>query len=938
MNPERRNNPSSNYRSRPTPETAGSSSGTLHGRDRERAALAALIDRARAGEGGAAVVSGEPGIGKSALLSDAADNATGMRVLRVHCAESEADMAFATLHQLLLPGLHLLHEPQSEPLRAVFGLWDGPASDSASVGSATLALLSRMASEQPLLCLVDDAHWADSASIEVLEFVARRVRAAPVAVVFALCPEEGRRSVSSGDVEVRLTGLDRRSARELLVDNVGQWLTSAQQNQIVAAAGGNPLAIRGLPVAVPHAGLPPNPLPIAERLRQAFLRRVRHHREPLRQLLLLIAAEGRCRWDVLSCAATLFEPNLRPTPDLLMALDDLVVMDGSTVAFRHPLVRSAVYYGAAPSARKRAHRALAGAGGRDAVRRAWHLGQAADERDEAAAEEFERAARLAACSSSATAAVLLARAVELGELRAARPRRLFESATAWWRVGDFDRAQSALACVDIADPLDGTMRIQVAWLRAAMELRLGRPADAVAMIRAVLDIAVKAPVQHSVPLLMLLWEASSAVPAAVVWDELSEVAERLSFAGSGEADLLGRMVRGCCRVREGKDAGLHPGDLAAVERSTDPGLLSWATGAVWELGDRARSRRLSRLAIRHARRLGTPVYLVSALRQAADDESASGHFDSAEALAEEGLQVAEATGQRNAILGFRGCLVVLAALRGREQQARSSARELIADALGQGAMDAVIAARRALGLLDLAAGRPEQALVHLGPLFDGSSCVSAMVNVPDLVEAAVQLDRPALAAEPLALFSRWAKAIDALEPNALVARCRALLSPPEDATTEFLQAVELHERGDQPLETARTLLLFGRHLRRRRRRSQARAPLWAALEAFHGLGAEVWAERARDELCAMGETVHFPVAGRLSALTPQESRIATAVSQGSTNRDIAAQLFLSPRTVDHHLRKIFRKTGVGSRAELTRLVLTENEGDMRGPPGLPRPG
>ncbi|WP_280318970.1 AAA family ATPase [Nocardia wallacei] len=905
-------------------DTAISSPGKLYGRDRERAALAALVGRARAGEGGSAIVSGEPGIGKSALLDDAGDNAAGMRVIRVHCAVSEADMAFATLHQLLLPGLDLLHflpEPLSDALRAVFGLSDGRAPNPRPVGSATLSLLSRMAGERPLLILVDDAHRADSASIEILEFVVRRVRAAPIAMVFAVCPEDGGRSVRGGEVEVRLRGLDRPSARELLLDRLGRRPTPAQEHEVLTAAGGNPLAIKGFPVVRPLMG---RPLPIAERLRLAFARRVARHREPLRQLLLLIAAEGECCWNVLCCAATLFEPDLRPQQDWLVTLDDLIVVDGSTVGFRHPLVRSAVYYGAAPSARKRAHRALAAADGADVVRRARHLGQFVEGRDEAAAEECERAARIAACSSPLTAAVLSDRAVELGELRAARPRRLVASATAWWRVGDFDRVESALACIDGADLRDGTTRLRVMWLRAAMELRFGRPADAVAMVRTVLDTAVKAPLQQSIPLLLLLQEACS---ATVGRDELSDVMDRLPLAGSGEADLLGRMVRGCCRVREGKDPGLHPGDVAAVEQLTDPGLLSWATGAVWELGHRARARRLSRSAMRQARRLMTPVYLVSALRHAVDHESASGHFDAAEALAEEGLQVAEATGQRNAILGFRGCLVVLAALRGRESQALPLARELIADALSQGVPDAVIAARRALGLLDLAAGRPEQALVHFGPLVDGAYRAPAMADVPDLIEAAVQLDRPDLATEPLALFTRWAKATAAPESQALAARCRALLSPADVATTEFLRAVALHERGDQPLETARTLLLFGRHLRRRRRRSQARTPLRAALAGFHSLGATLWAERARDELRAMGETVNSRAVGRMSALTPQELRIATAVSQGSTNRDIAAQLFLSHRTVDHHLRKIFRKTGVGSRAELTRLVLTDNDGD-----------
>lgn len=904
----------------------------LYGREKERGALAALMERARAGSGGFAVVHGEPGIGKSALLDDAARAAADMRVLRVTCVEWESDLGYATLHHLLKPALDRLDrlpEPQAAALRVVFALAHGHTPDRFLVSLAALSLLSELAADNPLLCIVDDAHWAADASISVLDFVARRVDTEPIALVLAARVQEGRRLELAGAVDVRLAGLDRSSARRLLVEQVGTRLTPSQREAVLDATAGNPLAIRELPATVLGDVVPPTPLPLVEELRQAFLRRVRCHSAPLQRLMLLIAAEGQIGWDVLRRAASVFDADLESAVESLAVLDDLVTVEGPTVVFRHPLIRAAVYHGATVADRRNAHRALAAAvdAEDEDELRAWHLGQAAEGRDEVVARELEQAAHRAARSSSATAAALLARAVELSEPGLRRARRRLESAEAWWHGGDFDRAKAMLAGIEPDSSLE-SLRLRTTLLRASLELHIGRPADALSMLRSVLPGALEAGPQQSIPLLMRFWEAGFAANAADAWAELSNMVERQDLTGTGVWEVLGRLLRGTCRTLRGQEAGLDPGDLDAAEHLTDPGLAAWAAGMIWELGDRKRGRRLSMIAMRHARTLGTPVSLSWALWRVVIDDLASGRFRSAEAFAEEGRRLTEETGQRNASLAFRGALVMLGALRG-DEQVRTPARQVMADALAQGMVSIVILVRRALGLLDLAAGTPEQALLHFQPPAGGSYLSVTVVNVPDLVEAAVQSDHADLAAEPLALFIRWARTADTPELTALAARCRALLAPPDHAAADFRRAVELYEHTDQPFEAARTHLLFGRHLRRTRQKFEARASLHAALEIFQTLGADLWASRAREELRATGVRVQPRAATSTVKLTPQEARIAEAVAEGFTNRDIAAQMFLSTRTIDYHLRKMYQKAGVNSRAELTRVLLTETENNQR---------
>jgi len=881
----------------------------LHGRVREQAAVDEVLTRARAGAGGALVLRGEPGIGKSALLDDAAARAAGMRVLRTAGVEPELELSNATTHRLLLPlldGVARLPAAQAQALDVVFGRATGPAPDRFLVALATLTLLSDAAQTQPLLCLVDDAQWADRSSLDALAFAARRLAAEPIALVVAARSDVP--AALAGLPELPLTGLDHASARLLLAE---RGTAPADEELLLRTAAGNPLAIRELPADGPTG----EPLPLVERLQDAFLDRVRHHGPALRRLLLLAAADGTGRVAVLRAAA----------PDTAADdLGDLLVTDGPAVAFRHPLVRSAVYHAATPAERRSAHLALAAALEPDPAeqdRRAWHLGQAAAGPDETVAAELERVSGRA---GPAAAAAALARAAELTPAGPDRARRLTASAAASWHGGDATRALEQL---DLAERAGGPTP-PTAMLRALIELRAGDPADALRLLRPVAAEALRAGPPHAIELLMLFGEAGYHADDAAAWRAVTAAVEELPLdtGDSGDTDhVLLRLARAVGRVRAGAPPGLAEGDLDALDRLTDPGRLCWAGGMVWGIGDRARGRWLRRRAMERAAALGAVGTLAWVLEFVVVDELAAGRLGAAAAYADEGRRHAAETGQPNLDCWFGGVLATVAALRGDDVRARELAGEVLAEAVGRNLVAATAQANRALGLLDLAAGRADQAVVHLRPLgLDEGSGHTAhpglvLQNVPDFVEAACRLDRPDLAAAPLARFTRWAEATGSPDLLALAARCEALSGVGEPA---FRRALALHPATDRPLELARTQLLFGEHLRRARRRADARELLRDALTTFKHLGATAWADRAGDELRATGETTGDPAQDLLAGLTPQELRIATAVAEGATNREVAARLFLSTRTVDYHLRKVFQKTGLTSRGELIRLTLS----------------
>lgn len=834
----------------------------LHGRAKEQAAIRDLLDRARAGTGGALVLRGEPGIGKTALLDDAAAT-TGVRVLRTAGVEPEQDLGHAATHRLLRPILDDVDDlppAQADALNTVFGRSRGPTPDRFLVALAMLTLLSDAA---PVICVVDDAHWIDQPSLDALAFVARRLDAEPIALLIATRTDD-RRSLA-GLPELPLAGLDRASALALLSErDIG-----SDADVLLRTAAGNPLALREL-----RPGPLGEPLPLVDRLQEAFLDQLRGYDDEARRLLLLVAADGTGDLAVLRRAAG-------------RSLEDL-----ADVVSRHPLVRSAVYHGATPAERRAAHRALADV--LDDDRRAWHLGQAADGPDETIAAELERAAeRAIRRAGPAAAASAYARAAELSPADADRARRLGAAAAASWQAGD---AVRAIRQLDLAEQHGHTDRL----LRALIELRAGNPPDALRLLRPVMSEALQA---HPVEWLVLFGEASYHAADVDAWTLLGDTLEQLPMDGPDQALL--RLARAVNRVRRGVPDQVP--DNAAFDDLTDPVGLCWAGGMLFGTGDIERGRWLRKRAMQRAYAVGATGTLAWVLQSVVADEMATGQFRAAEAHADEGQRHAGETGQPNLGFWFRAMLATLAGLRGREAEARELAESVLAETVGRQLAAVTSQAHRALGLLDLAAGRAEAAIRHFRP--DEHPGLLHQ-NVPDLVEAAYRIDRPELVTEPLNRFVRWAEATGSPGVLALAARCRGLAGSEAD----FQRALELPT--DSPFDLARTRLLYGEFLRRARRKSDARTELRAAYDSFNQLGAIAWAARARDELRAAGETAVDGTPDALSTLTAQELRIASAVAEGATNREIAAQLFLSTRTVDYHLRKVFQKLGISSRIEL----------------------
>jgi DNA-binding CsgD family transcriptional regulator len=918
----------------------------LHGRARERAAIGRLLAAARAGEGGVLVVRGEPGIGKSALLADAAQRAVGMRVLRAVGVEAESALAYATLRELLHPvlgGVERLPEPQARALRVAFGTQAGEAPDRFLVSLAALTLLSDSAGECPLLCLVDDAHRADPPSLAALGFAARRLAAEPVALLLAVRDGTGREVGTAGLAELPLTRLAPDAAAALLDEHHGAHLDPVARRQLLAVSGGNPLALVELPAALTgeqRAGRDPldDPLPLAGELERGFLRRVRGRDPQTQTLLLLAAAEGAGRLAIVRRAAE----RLSLDPDLLesAALADLVRVEQTTLNFAHPLMRSAVYHGAEGPARRAAHQALAAAlGDEEPERRAWHRARAADGPDETVAADLERwAAQTLRRSGHAAAAAMLEQAAELSPADQDRARRLAAAAGAAWHGGATARSSVLLDRAERLDPRDPWVRLDLQYLRGSIQVRTGTPADGARLLVAAATEAARLDRARAMPLLVAAADAAFLAGEWAALAGLGRIAGRLDLDGDPAAPpaLILRMLAaatarsGAVQPEEaGRPGGAAAGDVAGefadAERLEDPVLLGFAGELAWGIGDDDLAYRLHRKAVARARTLGAAGTLAWALENLVIEELNRGRFAVAEAHALQGRQLALEADHPNGACRHQALLAGLAAYRGHHQQARRLAEEVLAEATQRQLVRDAADARYALGLLALGAGRVAEALQHLEALWAPSPLPGhrelAVVATPELVEAAVRAGEPERCRDQLAGYLAWAAAARSPAVPALAARCRALTSTGAEAERHFQEALRLHRQtANRPMEHARTELLYGEFLRRQRRRVHARAPLRNALEAFERLGLPAWAERARRELRAAGQTARKRNPSTLQQLTPQELQVVATVGEGASNREAAARLFITPRTVAYHLHSIFGKLGISSRAELVRLA------------------
>jgi DNA-binding CsgD family transcriptional regulator len=901
-------------------------------RERERAALDGLLGDLRLGRGGVLVVRGGGGGAKSALLEYAAGAAADMRVARAVGVESEMELAFAGVHLLCAPLLDRLEDlpgPQRDALGVAFGLRAGGAPDRFLVALAVLTLLSEVAEERPLLCVVDDAQWLDRASAQVLAFAARRLLAEPVGLVFA-AREPGEAFRGLADLEVR--GLPDKDARALLGSVVRFRLDDQVRDRILAETAGNPLALlelpRGLSLTQLAGGLGlPGTRAVPARIEQGFRRRVEALPADTRSLLLVAAAEPAGDPVLVWRAAGRLGI---PASAAEAAQADGLLETGTRVRFRHPLVRSAVYSAASLPQRRAAHQALAEVTDRDRDpdRRAWHLAAAAPGPDEEVAAELERSAgRAQARGGMAAAAAFLRRAVELTAEPRPRSRRSLAAAQASVLAGALDAAAGLLAAA-VAGPLDELQQARADLLRGQLAFASSMGSDAPALL-------VKAA-QQLEPLDAALarqtyldaWTAASFAGQFAGAGSLHEVARAArSAAPLASASLLSDLLLDglALLVTEGRAraapllreaAHIFAEDEITLEEGLRYGWLAPVAAAiVWE--EEYWYAMVARL-LQSLREAGLLIHLPIWMESMAIITAWRGDFASAASLIAEAEAITAATGS-----GFaRYAAVFLTGLRGAEAEARPLIEAVITDsrAAGQGVgvqwsqwVSAIL--YNSLGRYEEALGEARQASEQAPELF------ISMWALAELIEAASRTGQTRLAADALGRLAEATSVGLTDWGQGIYARCRALLSDGQDAEGFYREAVDRLSRTRLRPDLARAHLVYGEWLRREGRRVDARAQLRTAYDMCAAIGMEAFAERARRELLATGETVRKRAAGTYDQLTPQEAQIARLARAGLSNAEIAAQLFLSARTVEWHLSKVFTKLEISSRRQLQRALL-----------------
>jgi AAA ATPase domain len=862
----------------------------IYGREPERSRIGELLDGARASRSAVLVILGEPGVGKSALLEDAREQAAGVRVLSGSGIESEAHLPFAALHQILRPVLDLvenLPSLQKAALRGALGMSAGGGDDRFLISLAALSLLAEAAENQPLLCLVDDAHWLDEASAEALVFVARRLEAEGIVMLFAARGGENRRFEAPGLPELRVGGLDPTAAGTLIDQREGVALSPEVRERLVAEAEGNPLALLELSSALSEAqlsGAEPvlAPIPVSTRVEHAFLARVHQLPEETQTLLLVAAADDTGELATVLQAAA----RLGAGADALDAAEQagLAQVRETQLELRHPLVRSAVYQGATLSKRQAVHRALASVleGEAEADRRAWHRAAASLEPDPSVVEELEQAAqRVRGRSGFAAASLAFERAAALTPDEHQRVRQLTAAAENAWLAGRFERA---VVLLERARPLAGTTieRAEIARYRGLVELSRGQPADAYeVLMQAATDVA---PIDSERALALL---NLASVTAAVAGDSEANIAigevvhelavEETPFAGMLTQLLIGLGAhfeldfdRAAASLRSALAFEEQLGEAALAEH---PVAVLFAGRAALYLGDDQAAYRRYRDAADKARASGLVGALTQNLAILITAEVWAGHWDAAWANAREGLRLGRETGQDHLAVQMVVLLALVAALRGEEDECRALAGQAHEVASTRGLRLVADVASWALLLLELGLGRPEEALTRSRDI--SGTLVVASWSALDRIEAAVRVGDHTTAGAWLESFEPWADATAAPWARAVALHGHALLCEEEsEAERIFLAARDVHEQATRPFERARTELAFGEFLRRTRRRVAAREHLRAALDRFERLGATLWAERARVELRASGERTRKREPSTRGDLTAQELQIA----------------------------------------------------------------
>ncbi|KOG75888.1 AAA family ATPase [Streptomyces flaveolus] len=908
----------------------------LVGRHRECAALDDLLAGLREGGSRVLVVRGEAGIGKSVLLKYVAAQASRVRVAWAHGIEADMELPYASLHQLCAPFLDELDElpePQRDALRVAFGMAAGDPPDRFLVGLAVLTLLTRASESRPVLVLVDDAQWLDQVSLQTLEFVSRRLLAEAVAMAFAVRDPEGQEALN-GLPALRIGGLDAVAAGELLETAVGGRLEKRVRDRFAAEMRGNPLALlefsRGRSAAELAYGLDSSTFrsvqgPVANRVERDFAGRLGSLPAATRTLLLIAAAEpvGDARLLVRAAASLGITPN--PAPAKAAGLIEF----GESVRFRHPLVRSAVYHGADPEERRAVHRALAEATDPvlDPDRRAWHAAQAADGPDEEVAAGLEQAAdRARQRGGIAAEAVLLERAAEVTPDPWQRGRRALAAAEAHFSAAAPDRA-TELATVAELCPLSALDRARLARLRARILFARSRSDEAAPLL---LEAAAQFTAAGSPLARETYLEAISAtIFAGRVHGPTGARAAAIAARGSGApssgskaADLLLDGV--AALLADGCEAGVPAlygalDLLAHEELGTREATVRWLLLApvalesfihyAWDLHawDTLSSR-----AVRLARDIGALGVLQPALIYAGGVHIHYGDFAEAARMIDEADALAAATGHAP----HKYATLVLAAWRGEADVAAGIIEEARQRAEQRGEVSLLGAMGYIQGVLFNGLARYEEALEAARTAIEHDGFNFTGLSLVEYIEAATRCGELDQARASLARLLELTRAADSGWARGASARSQALLTDGDEADRLYRTAIEEFGRGGVAVEVARTHLLYGEWLRRGHRRSLAREHLRTAHQMFDKMPAHAFAERARRELLATGEHVRVRESTPTSALTPQESQVAALAADGMTNAKIGAELFISPHTVEWHLRKVYTKLGINSRRAL----------------------
>ena len=912
------------------------------GRTRERSELEAVLEAAREGRSTVLVLHGEAGIGKSTLLDAAVEAAPDFRVVRARGYESESDIPFAGLLDLLSPLLDLLDgipPAQAAALRGSLALGEPVPHDRFAVPAAVLSLLAAASEDQPVLAIVDDVQWLDAASLEALLFAARRVDAEGVVMVLAAREGEGFDAHGTGLKRLRVGPLEADSARALLEERTG-GVADAVAEQLLSTAGGNPLALIEIPTLLdPHqlAGRQPlpAPLPPGSSVEGAFRRQLERLPTDTQRALVVVSAMQTNRIDILHQA--LDRMGIDQACLEIAEKEGVVGAEGGRLHFRHPLLRATVYHGAPAPDRRAAHDVLAVVAP-DPQRRAWHLAHAAVAPDESVAAALEAAghdARERGGHSAAAAA--FARAAELSVEDEPRARRDLEAARDFTLAAQFDKA---LVLLD--DGLERTddpvLKTDLRRARGHLELRRGAPLAAYEVLRDEADWLVSQGDNARAATTLIEASVSHMMTGNMV--ALGDGARRARELATGVApdiEMLAALIESetmfaLGRTAEG-EAMLEP--IMPLLLQVDPlasglpeviGMAGQCS--IWvEQWDRAQLV-LDRLvrAARDASAVGLLIYPLAARSHL---EFRLGRWAAAYADAGESVELARETGQVGLMAHSLTALARVESALGHSEEAQQHGRESLEICRAMGGDAIRVYALSVLAFDDFIGGRVESTI----DLLNEASEIADRLQMdepglvqwgPDHVEALARAGETEQATAALEKFERRATFTGRTWALAAAARCRGILAG-EDFASHFEEALRLHEDDGQPFEAARTRLAFAERLRRARQRAEARPHLAAALDTFERLGARPWSERARAEMTATGGATGSREERLIRAdeLTPQELKIALLVAQGMTNREVAASLFLSPKTIEHHLSHIYRKLDVRSRTQLARLLAEE---------------